>query len=207
LPSQTRLFDLPEDLGIRLGPLFVGDVNGDGHADWAQPYLLGATDGVWVLSGRDRQLLHDLRPDLPWGEILTSVARVGDVDGDGYPDVLGGFFISPVAFPDGGAAYLWSGKTGRKIYRISGRKAGDFLGRWVAGIGDVDQDGAGDFMIRTTDAALLVSGKAAQVLTTFPWSWTNGVFGPAGDIDRDGVPDLVFNPSGSVNDFYDAPEG
>ncbi len=73
-----------------------------------------------------------------------SVAGAGDVNQDGFPDVIVG---APDAKPRGlvaGSALVYSGKNGERFGRIDGVRSGDRLGLYVANAGDVNQDGFPD---------------------------------------------------------------
>src|SRR5215204_920303 len=89
-----------------------------------------------------------------------SVSGAGDINGDGFDDVIVG---APGADPNGpgsGAAYVVFGKasgfvanlnlstlTGTNGFRISGAAAGDASGGSVSAAGDVNGDGYDDVII------------------------------------------------------------
>ncbi len=70
----------------------------------------------------------------------SSIADVGDVDGDLIPDLAVGI---PQAAS--GRVIVYSGATGSVAYDKVGDSAGDLLGFSVAGVGDVNGDGTPDF--------------------------------------------------------------
>ncbi len=134
----------------------AGDVDGDGSDDW----IAGAPgDGeggsAIVVSGRTGVVLREVHGDVSsfrartkdWPNELsfaTSVAGLGDVDGDGVPD----FAVSAIAlFVD-----VFSGKDGSRIARITSPREGDYplfddFGRRLACAGDVDHEGHPDLLI------------------------------------------------------------
>lgn len=86
-----------------------------------------------------------------------SVASCGDVNGDGYADVIAGapgdeFPLGSVASPAGydeeaGSVRIIDGKTGAVLFFIRGISPFDEFGHAVAGGGDVDGDGVPDFAV------------------------------------------------------------
>ena len=90
----------------------VGDVNGDGVSDLAvgEPFADGEFDGaqgfgppqnvgrVFLISGADQTVIRKLEDPVYQmattekfaGQLGTSVAAAGDLNGDGVPDVLAG---------------------------------------------------------------------------------------------------------------------
>jgi len=94
----------------------------------------------------------------------NSVAGVGDVDGDGFDDLLIGSPGDDSAASDAGAAYLEygpvSGTTSLIMADVAllGESASDMAGWVVAGAGDVDGDGLADLLV----GAPMASGSGAQ---------------------------------------------
>jgi hypothetical protein len=72
----------------------------------------------------------------------------GDVDADGYPDVVAGY---PA---EHGSAFVFSGYDGHTVHRFDGETGWDGFGTAVCGVGDVDEDGHADVAVsapRTLD--------------------------------------------------------
>ncbi len=132
------------------------------------------------------------------------VSSLGDVNGDGVPDVLVGAPNDDFAGSDAGAIFALSGVDGAELWRANGSSPGASMGFACAGVGDVDGDGVGDALggARFGDTAgpnfgeaTVVSGATGLVLYTFFGENTNGRFGeavgPAGDVNGDGRADLI----------------
>ena len=190
-----------------------GDVNGDGISD----LLLGAPGqaGTGVVS-----IFHG-KPDLPsstiqWSSLGTqnngymgrSVASAGDVNGDGYSDVLIG-----ASGMDGakGRAMLFlgsaSGLSATPAWTTYGENALDQFGYCVASAGDVNGDGYSDVLVGAaswpnyawTGKAYLYYGGPAGLSPTAAWTLTGTLpddrFGyalsSAGDVNGDGYSDVA----------------
>jgi hypothetical protein len=141
-----------------------GDVN---LATWSKP---GQGIEVWGAATDDR---------------LGIVAGAGDVNKDGYHDILVGAYAADIsAKANAGAVYLVFGSPGRstsvvdtastispKGIKISGAVASDNWGLALSGAGDVNKDGIDDFIIggfrydpsSRTDAgaAVVIFGKTS----------------------------------------------
>jgi hypothetical protein len=201
----------------------AGDVNGDGVPDaviGSPSSDLSGTDAgrVIVVSGRDGTLLWQFRGDAAQDQLGWSVAGAGDVDRDGFADVIGG---APQAFNGGiGYARIWSGKNGSTIRTIRGFNGGDQLGNSVDGAGDVDRDGVPDAVIGMHEShrpgtyagsAIVVSGSTGTVLHRFDGEWDWGSFGTAvagiGDVNGDGAADVVAGAVGGYVKVFSGSDG
>ena len=196
----------------------AGDVDGDGHDDLvagapqADPNGHYVAGSVFVYSGRDGRLLWRFDGSAAGNMLGWSVSGAGDVNGDGFADVIAG---APEADPSGlqraGVASVYSGADGTLLWRFSGSAWLDELGRSVAGAGDADGDGCGDVLVGApgmdpggrsgAGSALLYSGAAGALL----WRFDGGADGDdlgrsvaaAGDVDRDGRGDVVAGAPGA----------
>src|SRR5262249_27199262 len=143
----------------------------------------------------------------------SSVAGAGDVDADGFADLIVGapYFGDYLAWK--GSAYLFSGSDGHLLHRWDGDFY-DQLGAGVSGAMDVNADGYDDVLIAAAgesccdDAyALLVSGQTQLTLHKFTgpaYNLYGGTVASAGDLDSDGTPDILVGEtynSGAVHAY------
>ncbi len=195
----------------------AGDVNGDGTPD----FVLGGTSNAGlgtvglalVCSGLDGGLLHSLSGATSTDRFGRSVSGAGDVNGDGFDDVLVGASADSTSFSAGGLARVYSGATGQLLYAFSGTGHSEELGIFVSEGGDYDRDGFDDVLVgakggphtfQGTGAAHLLSGADGSLLRRIrsfvpndSFGWTGGAIG---DLDADRRPDYVLGGySGDVN--------
>ena len=154
-PSGTERFRRDASAeGVNFGRFFCsipGDVNGDGRDDvYAVDFESnagGSNSGeVFLLSDRDGALLHRFVGQ-PGDGLGIGDAVAGDVDGDGCADLLTGAWNCSDAAALGGAAYLYSGRTGRVLHSLTGQLPGATFGFDSTTLADVNDDGARDWLI------------------------------------------------------------
>jgi len=75
---------------------------------------------------------------------LSSILSSGDVNGDGFDDLIVGA-VQAAVWP--GYARIFSGRSGLVLYTLSGDSAGDFFGVSVSGAGDLNGDGFADLIV------------------------------------------------------------
>jgi hypothetical protein len=90
--------------------------------------------------------MFTLHGGLPGAGFGSTVASAGDVDVDSVPDLLcGAWNWSP--FPDAGEVHVFSGRNGLILQHLQGSAGDERLGAALAGLGDLDDDGYGDFAV------------------------------------------------------------
>jgi FG-GAP repeat/FG-GAP-like repeat/Tetratricopeptide repeat len=153
-----------DDTGAALGGMFLsvpGDMNGDGvpdvyASDWPNAARGPSTGRVYVHSGADGRRLFTFTGETAGEGLGTSPSVAGDVNGDGYADLIIGAWQYSRDAIGGGRAYLYSGKDGALMKTFTCRIPGDTFGFDAVTLGDVDGDGTADFLI--TSAWSGVSG-------------------------------------------------
>ena len=207
-----------DHLGEWVAP--AGDVDGDGIADVAIGAYKESTWGQWagavyVFQGGDGLMQGQASDAWKWtGESVNGRAGVcvdgaGDMDGDGYGDVVVGANLSG----EGGMAYvlrggsegLGSGSLANASMRIVGSPDAG-LGLAVSGGGDLDGDGHDDVLLGAPTAdnhvgvSLVVLGAEQLPGTTLMnegWLVDAGALGGHqgeavyfGDVTNDGLADV-----------------
>ncbi|MCA8941229.1 MAG: FG-GAP repeat protein, partial [Planctomycetes bacterium] len=129
-----------------------GDVNGDGFTDVAVGSRGDDNNGsrsgmVRVFSGIDGTLLHQFDGDDPGDEIGQCVDITGDLNGDGYADVVVSSGYDDDGGIDSGFWRAYSGRDGTILYDCRGVTPGGEYGHWVATGGDLNDDGLDDIAV------------------------------------------------------------
>lgn len=184
----------------------LGDMDGDGRAELAvgsfnaSPLGSGA---VSLLRGSDGAVLWRVSPGVPLTYFGNGMANLGDVDGDGYDDLLVGAPYDATSSP--GYVYLLSGLTGQIVWSRAGLSVvppGVFIqlfGLEIYAVGDVNGDGYGDAWVGAGDLTgaygTVLSGRDGAVLRIHNRFNSRGhPYGACaiGDRDGDGFDDYVF---------------
>ena len=177
---QQPLFTAEPDAGgAQYAGMFlsvVGDLNGDGRedvyiADWGDNAAAPGAGKVYLYSGKDGSRLFTLEGEAAGDGFGIGIADAGDVNRDGYDDLIVGAWQHASAAPSGGKLYVHSGRDSSLLYAVTGDVAGETLGFDTTGVGDVNEDGWVDFLVTSaysmrhgfrTGRTLIVSGKPVQ---------------------------------------------
>jgi hypothetical protein len=168
------------------------------------------TSPVWEVFGENSAALFG-----------SAIDNAGDVNGDGYDDVI----IGAPRPTNVGYAYVFhnsaSGLTNSFSWRGSDEKGGSSFGTAVAGVGDVNNDGYDDVLVGASTKKVLIDGvyqsagcvflypgSPSGLATTHSWekcsNQPGSMFGASvaagGDMNGDGYADfLVGEPFYSVS--------
>ena len=214
----------------------AGDVNGDGYDDviiGALYYDNGEVDEgrafVWYGSaaglganGTPGNADWTAESDQANAYFGKSVSTAGDVNGDGYSDIIVGAYCYDNSQTDEGRAYVYlgssSGLSSTPAWVAENNSAGSWFGASVSTAGDVNGDGFSDVIVgawrfsnpETYEGRVYVYHGSESGLSSTPnWSvesnhalaWFGWPVACAGDVNGDGYSDVLVGASG-----YDNPE-
>ena len=196
----------------------AGDVNGDGYSDvivgaqsaiggtWQAYAYYGSTTG---LSATPNWIVDSGQPDSKFGQ---SASTAGDVNGDGYADVIVGAHWYTGDQSGEGRVFVYYGSSGglsrTANWTAEGNQNGAWFGYAAETAGDVNGDGYADMIIGSnlydngqTDEgrAFVFEGSAAGPGATPNWSADSNQSGAsfgysagaAGDVNGDGYADVI----------------
>jgi hypothetical protein len=207
----------------------AGDVNGDGFADvilgaYGETTSVAAAGRVYVFHGGPLGLASTPARSLPGTQASArfgwAVAGAGDINGDGYADVVVGAPYATQTLLNEGSASVFlgsaSGVQDTAAWVAYGGEASALLGSAVATAGDVNGDGFADIAVGNPNHAgtysfegevRIYSGGAGGLAsnpsfksTTLPLAGANRFAGaavaPAGDVNADGFDDVLVGSPG-----------
>ncbi len=187
----------------------AGDVNGDGFADLiagapADDNNGSASGSARVYSGFDGAILYTFNGDSAFDQLGFSVSGAGDVNGDGFGDIIAGAWSDDNNGSDSGSARVYSGFDGAILYTFNGDSGSDILGFSVSGAGDVNGDSFDDIIAGAqgddnngfdSGSARVYSGFDGAILCTFNGDAAGDQLGSsvsgAGDVNGDGFGDII----------------
>ncbi len=214
MEHPTGLFST--SFGVEVGD--AGDFNNDGSSD----VIVGAYNEdvggflragrAYVFGGPNGGLIATLEsPLLEDGQFGIDVAGAGDVNNDGWDDVIIGAYLDRVnGLSDSGRAYVFSGATEDTLFSLQAPVPlqSAHFGKAVDGLGDITGDGRADVIVGALQdfvwpsfskggKAYVFSGADGSLVYELqsPTPDTNGFFGSqvagVGDYDGDGINDMV----------------
>ena len=210
----------------------AGDVNGDGYSDLivgAYTYENGeGGEGLAFIyhgssAGISSTASTILESNQDFAYFGVSVASAGDINGDGYSDVIVGSFNYDNGETDEGAAFIYNGSASginsTATAQLESNQNMAFFGMSVASAGDVNGDGYSDVIVgaysydngESNEGAVFVYHGAAEGIGTIAsvqiesnkgsTHLGNSVAG-AGDVNGDGYSDIIVAASNYDNGQY-----
>ena len=146
-------FEANGNLGF--GIITLPDRDGDGVYELAAgaPRMSNGSvpeaGAIVIFSGASGDVLETIYGENGQGTLLgTSLALIGDLDGDGLPEfVAGASGTGATDPPSHGYAVVFDGASLTVLHTIEGEEPGAIFGGAVAGGGDLDGDGINDFVV------------------------------------------------------------
>lgn len=191
---------------------YAADVAGDFDNDGFTDYVVGAPDHdgtfiaagrAYVFSGQTGASLFVVDGGAAGNRLGYSVSDAGDVNADGYDDVIVGVPWSDALAMNGGAARVYSGIDHSVLFSVEGTVMDTQRGSAVSDAGDIDMDGIPDVIVGgdaptgiTAVTASVHSGNGGGTIHAFTNPFLGDAFGAsvrgAGDLDGDGWNDVLI---------------
>ena len=186
----------------------AGDLNADSYPDFLiseRTEINGySTGSVYAYSGQTGALLYQFDGEHSSEDFGAHTAAAGDVNKDGFDDIIVGAINHRVEGSPVGALKVYSGKDGSLLYKKTGSQFLSYYGNVVAGMGDINNDGYDDFAASASTHKIdnikvglieVFSGKTGDLLHRFQGNETHlrlgEKFANAGDLNNDGYPDIL----------------
>ncbi len=177
----------------------AGDIDGDGVLDAALCVVPGGNEGcrIELVSGKSGKSLRTIPVGLSRCNSASAVATLGDLDGDGVPELgVGTGYCFPA--DQRHRVFVFSGKTGTKLGELLGHEGKSGFGAALGAVRDLDGDGVDDIVLvdDAQGAVQLYSGKTRAFVRALPGTWEVpgamelGNVTTLRDLDGDGVLDF-----------------
>ena len=174
------------------------DVNGDGELDVVVSHPTASNYGAFWAYDHQGNLLYNVNllgvpnPNYTLG---LSLAKLGDINGDGCDDYIMGLGVQTGR----GAVAVISGVNGQFLRIVTGQNVGDYIGSGCTGCGDLDGDGLPDFAAggglsyQYGSVQAFSSATGARLFAVYS-GLVGDRFGAvlrAADYDHDGIDDII----------------
>lgn len=204
----------------------AGDLNGDGYSDiiigvpeydnglqseGAAFVYYGSNDGI---DQANKLILEGNQENANFG---SAVSTAGDVNGDGFDDVIVGIPGKIIGQDKVGAVYLFQGSSNglltTPLNMIYGDQANSNYGSEISTAGDVNGDGYADIIIGASaygfsakGTAFVYHGSSTGFSINANWiaeganvSFFGNAVSTAGDVNGDGYSDVIIGASSFTN--------
>lgn len=182
----NELTGIEDVTGDGIGDLVIGSRGADSPSvNCGRVYVYNGATGALVrtITGSNGQQLG------------YSVEDAGDLNGDGWHDIVAGAWQDSEAGNQMGRVMTFDGRTGAVIHSIPSDGVMGRFGYDVTGVGDADGDGRDDFAGMHERARIRVFSGAtgAEILEhTASTFWNPCQVTSVGDVNGDGFSDLLF---------------
>ena len=184
----------------------VGDINKDGYADFVIGSPYNWTDGkgrVYLFWGGDTiswERCTTFTSDSLGDQFGSSVANIGDINGDGYDDLA-------IGAPQSGKVYIYYG--GKTLHTtpdsiLTADHLDVHFGRKIESSVNVRKNGVMPFFIGGLNNVFVYNGLTQLIKPIM----NNGYdFCSGDDINGDGYYDLIMGNKNGINVYYSNPDG
>lgn len=158
-------------------------------------------DGVHAIYGEYQQQPFNFTGQQSGDTYGVCGGSAGDIDGDGVGDMIAGAPYLDSRGTNAGRVYVCSAGSGYVIHELNGQRTHDRFGWSVAGAGDINRDGRGDFIVgapfadRLRGIVYVYSGLTGEIIFKFSGTEATDRFGwsVAGNVDvnADGYNDII----------------
>ena len=106
---------------------------------------------AWCAAAEGQTILKNFYGNSANDEFGYAMKSAGDVNADGFDDIIVGARWEDNSGTNSGTAWVYSGKNYTVLYMKNGDTQYDHLGTSVSGAGDVNADGYADILVGAPD--------------------------------------------------------